>query len=52
MNKKLLAFLCKICPFCIVARKFPETGFAKKLAEAEQDCPACKAYKEVYTKTE
>lgn len=48
MNKKILAFLCKICPFCITGRAFPESKFAKKLAEAEKSCPACNAYKELY----
>lgn len=46
--KKFLALLCKFCPFCAYARKKPDSEFAKKLVEAEKNCPACKAYKEVY----
>jgi rubrerythrin len=46
--KKFLAFICKICPFCAYARKHPDSNFAKKLREAEEDCPACKAYNEIY----
>jgi rubrerythrin len=48
--KKLLAFLCSVCPFCIAARKYPDSAFAKKLAKAEENCPACNAYKEIHNK--
>ena len=48
MNKQFLAFLCRICPFCCYARKHPDSGFAHKLRAAEQNCPACKAYSELY----
>jgi hypothetical protein len=49
-KKRLLAFLCQICPACNVARTWPQSGFAKKLAEAEKNCPACNAYKELHCK--
>lgn len=49
MNKKFLAFLCKICPFCIAARMFPVSGYAKMLKDVEKNCPACKAYAEIYS---
>ncbi len=48
MTKKGLAMLCKICPVCNIARLFPNSGFAKKMAEAEKNCPACQAYRELY----
>jgi rubrerythrin len=44
---KFLAFLCSICPFCIAARFFPNSGYAKALKKAEKDCPACRAYARV-----
>ena len=47
---RLLAFLSQVCPACNVARLWPESGFAKKLAQAEKNCPACKAYKQLYGK--
>jgi len=48
MNTKTLALLCKLCPFCNVARMFPGSKFAKAMVEAEKNCPACKAYRELY----
>ena len=44
MMVRVLAFLCRICPFCICARQWPESGFAKVLARIEKLCPACIAY--------
>jgi len=41
---RILAFFCKICPFCIAARKFPDSAYARAMKKAEADCPACKAY--------
>jgi len=41
---KLSAFICRICPLCIVVRRFPDSEFAKKMKEVEKSCPCCKAY--------
>lgn len=46
--KRTLAFFCKICPFCIAARKVPDSTYAKTLARLEKYCPACNAYKALY----
>ncbi|HOX36355.1 MAG TPA: hypothetical protein PL033_00080 [Candidatus Brocadiia bacterium] len=46
--KKLLALFCRICPFCVLARRYPDSSLAAKLREAEKNCPACKAYAQVY----
>ena len=48
MNEKFLAFLCSICPFCIAARKFPDSAFAKKFRKAQKKCPACQAYQRLH----
>ena len=48
MTTKTLALLCKLCPFCNVARMFPSSKYAKMMAKAEKNCPACKAYRELY----
>jgi len=48
MQTRLLAWLCRLCPFCNAARLWPRSGFARKLAEVEKDCPACRAYRQVY----
>ena len=50
MKTKLLATFCRFCPVCIVARKFPESAFAKKVKELERNCPACRAYRCYYPK--
>jgi rubrerythrin len=47
---RLLAFACRICPACNAGRLWPESGFAKKLAKVEKNCPACNAYKQLYGK--
>lgn len=39
------AFICRICPVCIVARRRPDSAFARKVAEMEKDCPFCRAYR-------
>ncbi|MFA4982522.1 MAG: hypothetical protein WC592_08675 [Candidatus Omnitrophota bacterium] len=48
--KRFLAFICQICPFCIFSRRFPNSGFAVKMKEAEKACPCCKAYEELIGK--
>jgi len=48
MKDKILAFICTICPFCIAARMFPNSKYAKALSKAEEECPACKAYKKLH----
>jgi hypothetical protein len=46
---KLLAMVCKLCPFCIVARRWPNSAYAKKLKEIEKHCCFCKAYSKLKT---
>lgn len=49
-SKRFLAFFSAICPFCVCARKFPDSHYAKTLRKIETHCPACKAYDELHTK--
>ena len=42
---KLFAFLCYICPLCIIARAFPDSGFAKGMKNVGKICPFCIAYR-------
>ena len=49
-KKRLLALVCRVCPFCAVARLIPNSAYARKLREVETNCPACRAYREVYEK--
>ena len=41
---KIMAAVCKFCPFCIAARKWPDSAYAKKLKKLEKNCLFCKAY--------
>lgn len=42
-----LAWACRLCPFCVVARWLPNSAYARKLQAMEKDCPACQAYRRV-----
>ena len=48
MFKRFLAFMCQICPFCIAARRHPDSKYAAKLRAMEKNCPACRAYAEIH----
>ncbi|MBU0567510.1 hypothetical protein KJ693_02065 [bacterium] len=50
MLKKVLAFASLICPVCNIARIFPGSKFARMMQQREENCPACKAYQEVFCK--
>ena len=41
---KLFAFVCRICPLCIIARTFPDSKFAEGMKEFGKICPFCIAY--------
>ncbi|MBN1268850.1 MAG: hypothetical protein JXB04_04625 [Kiritimatiellae bacterium] len=43
-STRLLAAVCAVCPFCILARMFPKSGYARFMQKVESNCPACKAY--------
>ncbi len=46
--KKAMALVCRVCPFCILRRMFPESRYGRFMRRAEQDCPFCRAYDELY----
>jgi len=48
--EKALAMVCRVCPFCILRRMFPESRYGRFMRRAEQDCPCCRAYDELYAK--
>lgn len=48
MLTHILAFFCRVCPFCICARRWPESRFARALAAVEKRCPACRAYRKLH----
>jgi len=41
---RLLAAICKLCPFCTAARRWPNSAYARKLKKIEKFCGPCKAY--------
>jgi hypothetical protein len=45
--KRLMAFVCQICPPCVLARKYPESKLAKIMAKEKMRCPFCRAYDEL-----
>ncbi|MCK4423029.1 MAG: hypothetical protein KAV18_03055 [Candidatus Omnitrophica bacterium] len=48
---ELFAFICRICPLCIIARKFPDSKFAARMNSWGKSCPFCLAYKKIHIKT-
>jgi hypothetical protein len=44
LKTRLLAMACSCCPFCIARRVWPDSAYGRFMAEAEKNCPACKAY--------
>ena len=36
--------ICRICPLCIIARKYPDSGFARMIKSWSSICPFCRAY--------
>ena len=48
MKKQLLAAWGSVCPFCNIARKYPESSIGKKVRKHwEEGCPVNEAYNEV-----
>lgn len=41
---RVLAFVCQICPLCIVRRLIPKSRFALIMNNLEKACPFCWAY--------
>jgi len=41
---KAKAFICRICPICCAARRWPQSRYAQRVAVVTKDCPFCKAY--------
>jgi hypothetical protein len=51
MKKQLLAAWGAICPFCNIARKYPNSSIGSKVRKHwEEGCPVNEAYKEVFKK--
>ena len=47
---RVLAFVCQICPLCILRRRFPRSRFALIMNNLEKVCPFCWAHAELARK--
>ena len=44
---RVMALICRICPCCIVARRWPESGYAIKFRKVQHRCPFCRSYQKI-----
>jgi len=42
--QRLLAAVCRVCPWCIARRHWPESAYARFMRAIEKWCPFCRAY--------
>jgi hypothetical protein len=42
--ERFLAAICRICPLCIVRRKWPDSAYGRFMKKVEAGCPFCRAY--------
>ena len=40
--KKALAQVCRVCPACILRRKFPDSSYGRLMRRIERTCPFCR----------
>lgn len=51
MITRILALLCAVCPLCIAARRWPDSGWARFMRTIERGCPFCRAYRQCQGRT-
>ena len=44
---RVLAFVCQLCPLCIIRRLIPKSRFALIMNNLEKVCPFCWAHAEL-----
>ena len=42
--ERFLAAICRICPFCMARRKWPDSPYGRFMRKIEAACPFCRAY--------
>lgn len=47
---RMLAMVCAVCPLCIVARRVPDSAWARLMRRLERGCPFCRAYRRCHAK--
>ena len=45
---RIMSAGCSICPFCIAARIWPNSCFARRMHRLERTCPWCRAYNRLH----
>lgn len=45
---RMLALLCTICPSWVVARRLPDSAYARFMRRVERSCPFCRAYRRTH----
>ncbi|OGX17882.1 MAG: hypothetical protein A3K83_07810 [Omnitrophica WOR_2 bacterium RBG_13_44_8b] len=40
----IISFIHRMCPFCIISRRFPKSKFAKAVFLWSKVCPCCNVY--------
>jgi hypothetical protein len=48
MPTRLLAFICRICPVCVAARRWPGSWVARFVRWYSPACPFCRAYRTLH----
>ena len=44
---RVMAFFCHFCPCCLIARRFPNSAFARNFRKIQHRCPFCRSYEKV-----
>ena len=47
LGLRWMALVCRVCPCCIVARRWPNSAFARKFKKVQHVCPFCRAHEKV-----
>ncbi len=47
IGTRVMAFLCRVCPLCVPARRWPVSHYARKIRVVQERCPCCGARVEV-----
>ena len=48
--QRALAGVCKVCPFCVAARRWPDSKFSRFWRQTERHCPFCRAYQRTHSR--
>lgn len=49
---RMMAAVCRICPCCVIARRWPNSRFARRFRRVQHHCPFCRAYRQIRIRNE